>query len=226
MAFTIRSLGAFQKMARDYYGYGRWEAPYWFIGPEHGQKREEGNDLTRRQEAWEKLGCHQVCDCRQFHEAIDQQDWHRDGRLQPTWRRLILLLMAYLGRPKDREEIRAYQRDQWGSLHGETCVIELLGLAANNFAVSRDRESFVSERMQTIIEKIRTNRPKFVVMYGKRQREKWKQIAGYNLDICEVVMCNGTALVMAAHPVSRGMTDSYWSSLGANLRKHTSPCGV
>jgi hypothetical protein len=26
-----------EEMARECYGYGRWGAPYWFIGPEQGQ---------------------------------------------------------------------------------------------------------------------------------------------------------------------------------------------
>jgi hypothetical protein len=31
------------KMAEDFFGYGRWEAPYWFIGPEAGMGK-DGKD--------------------------------------------------------------------------------------------------------------------------------------------------------------------------------------
>ena len=43
-------------MARGNYGYGRWEAPYWFIGPEQGMGQHEKTDLTQRVEAWIELG--------------------------------------------------------------------------------------------------------------------------------------------------------------------------
>jgi hypothetical protein len=40
----------FREMALGCYGYGRWGAPYWFIGPEQGQSRRENDDLRPRLE--------------------------------------------------------------------------------------------------------------------------------------------------------------------------------
>ena len=210
------------EMAQNSYGYGRWDAPYWFIGPEPGQERGENGDLTRRLRAWEALGRQQLCDCAQFHTDIERQRWHREGKLQPTWRRLILVLMVFLGKPGDREDVRAYQRTRWGSLGGETCVIELLGLAANNLSVERDRRSFVPDRIQLIRDKIRIHQPRFVLMYGIGRKTKWEEIAGCPLTPGEVLVRDGIALVMVAHPVSRGVTDDYWRAVGINLRKHVS----
>jgi hypothetical protein len=34
-------------MAEDFYGYGRWDAPFWFIGPEAGMAK-TGDSLERR----------------------------------------------------------------------------------------------------------------------------------------------------------------------------------
>jgi hypothetical protein len=121
--------------------------------------------------AWVKLGSLELCDCEEFHREIDEHVWHRDGELQSTWKRLIRLLMAFLERPTDTDTLREYQRKQWGMADGETCVIELSGLAANNLNVSRDRQSFRAERIDTIRERIEVNRPKLVVMYGTGQRE-------------------------------------------------------
>jgi hypothetical protein len=42
-------------MAREWYGYGWWEAPFWFIGPEPGRPEKE-DSLKKRCEAWIKLG--------------------------------------------------------------------------------------------------------------------------------------------------------------------------
>jgi hypothetical protein len=38
-----------EEMARECYGYGRWAAPYWFIGPEQGQGHD---DLRKRYHVW------------------------------------------------------------------------------------------------------------------------------------------------------------------------------
>src|SRR5450631_3929638 len=121
------------EMARRCYGYGRWAAPYWFIGPEQGQDRDENDDLNRRIEVWRGLGGEELSDCRAFHAKLGNDKWHREiPRLQSTWRPLMLLLMTFLEKPTDNPSLRNYQRDSWGSLEGETCVIELSGLAANS----------------------------------------------------------------------------------------------
>src|SRR6266404_6945129 len=139
------------EMARHCYGYGRWAAPYWFIGPEQGMGRSENDDLTRRVEVWCALGKHELDDCRKFHQRIGEDKWHRTRpRLQSTWRPLILLLMTYLDRPADNERLRNYQRDEWGTLNGETCVIELCGIPAHSSIVKRNRECFREERIQEI----------------------------------------------------------------------------
>ena len=169
---------AIDKMKRHCYGYGRRDAPYWFIGPEQGQRRVENGDLGPRLSAWVKLGSRELCDCAEFHREIDEHVWHRDGKLQSTWKRLIRLLMAFLEQPVDNDTLREYQRKRWGMADGETCVIELSGLAANNLTIPRDRQSFRAERIATIRERISLNRPRLVVMYGAGQRDSWQIIAG------------------------------------------------
>jgi hypothetical protein len=129
------------KMARHCFAYGRWDAPYWFIGPEPGQRRVENGDLRPRLNAWVKLGWRELCDCEQFHREIDEHAWHRDGKLQSTWKRLIRLLIAFLEQPTDIDTLRNYRRKQWGIADGQTCVIELSGLVANNLTIPRDRQS-------------------------------------------------------------------------------------
>jgi hypothetical protein len=44
------------EMARRNYGYGRWDAPYWFIGPQQGMGRHENSNLRLRVKAWQDLG--------------------------------------------------------------------------------------------------------------------------------------------------------------------------
>lgn len=211
---------AFSEMALRFYGYGRWGARYWFIGPEQGQARKENNDLQPRLKAWKELESPEICDCEQFHRAINEHRWHRGEKLQSTWRPLILLLMKFRKWPADKESLRGYQRSAWGSTHGETCVIELSGLPANNLSISRDRESFLPERIKLIRDRMRENHPQLVVMYGARQRQRWEKIAGGSFPPENILVSNGTILAFTRHPVSYG--NAYWEDLGQRLRSFVS----
>jgi hypothetical protein len=124
-------------MAEEFFGYGRWSAPFWFVGPEAGMAR-DGDDLVSRYESWRGLDFQPVVDCAAHHEGFRFRKWHQQHPpTQATWRHLIRLLLTYQGKPNDLEAIRTYQRDQWGSQTGETCVIELAGLPSPNMRTTR-----------------------------------------------------------------------------------------
>ena len=61
------------------YGFGRWDAPFWFIGPEQGKGKDEPEDNDRRVEAWKRLGKTELCDCLEFHAQISDLSWHVEG---------------------------------------------------------------------------------------------------------------------------------------------------
>ena len=208
------------EMARRFYGYGRWNAPYWFIGPEQGMSRRENNDINLWAEAWKELGSRDLNDCREFLHRIGEMRFHfRDPvALQSTWRPLMMLLMAFLKMPTDTESLRAYQRDRWGSLTGETCVIELSGLPANNSKVPRERELFRQERIETICHKMHTYKPALVVMYGKKDQKHWEQIAGRMLVPDSVQKLGSTMITFTRHPNNHGRKNADWSNLGERLR--------
>ena len=210
-----------REMARRFYGYGRWDAPYWFIGPEQGQGRDEDNDLKRRAEAWLQLGGRELCDCREFHGRICQRKWHSEKpQLQPTWRPLILLLMAFLEKPTDRESLRVYQRDRWGTVSGgETCVIELSGLPANSLKEPRDRESFREERIEIIRQRMQVYGPALMVMYGASERESWEALAGDVFPPNNILKVGSTIMTVTPHPASRGRRDKDWKKLAETLRE-------
>jgi len=211
-------------MARANYGYGRWDAPYWFIGPEQGMGSHE-RDLGLRVGAWLELGKLELNDCREFHRRIGENRWHFEQprvSLQRTWRPLILLLMTYLGRPTDRESLRSYQRDRWGSAdarQGETCLIELSGLAAPNLMTAEDGKLFLGERIDVIRHRMRDHKPKLVVMYGDLQLASWEAIVSPLSFAHDKVLIDGsTILACTPHPNKRGLCDTYWTDLGQKLR--------
>ena len=210
------------EMARRFYGYGRWDAPYWFIGPEPGKGRNQPADNTPRVKAWRRRGGTELLDCHDFHRRIGEKNWHKDvPLLQPTWRPLMLLLMTFLEKPGDDKSLRTYQRDRWGRVSGgETCVIELSGLAAKSLKVPMDRGSFRQERIEIIHQRMHTYKPQLVVMYGGGQkgRKHWEEIAGSVFPADGILKLGYTTIALAPHPVVYGSKDQDWVKLGQRLR--------
>jgi hypothetical protein len=89
-------------MAEHFFGYGRWDAPYWFIGPEAGMGKGGTDSLIARYESWQKLGCGPVVDCEKHHRGFGFTKWHDpDPPTQPTWRQLIRVLLSFKGLSTD-----------------------------------------------------------------------------------------------------------------------------
>jgi hypothetical protein len=128
-------------------------------------------------------------DCREFHRRIELTKLHfKEPKvaLQQTWRPLMLLMMTFLGRSADNDSLRNYQRDRWGAREkdkGETCVIELSGLAAHSLKESKETGEFMPQRFATICGKVRAHRPKLVVLYGKSRRTPGMRLQDVLLDV-------------------------------------------
>ena len=216
-------IGDEAEMACGFYGYGRWDAPYWFIGPEPG-----GENNALRAEMWIRLGQRELCDCREFHISIGEMRWHfkrPKPDLQRTWRPLILLLMTFLREPSTeepaqngrlRELIREYQRTEWGMVAGQTCVIELSGLSAKKKKAGQAIH-FLDERIQRIREMVQHHRPRFVVMYGVEESPFWERIAGCALVRDKVKRSGDTLFLFTSHPQDHGKKDIVWKELGKML---------
>jgi len=206
-------------MAEHFYGYGRWNAPYWFIGPEAGMGKDGTDNLLARYEAWRQLRCAPVVDCAEHHRRFGFTKWHEPHPpTQATWRQLIRLLLAYKGQEPSLDDIRAYQRDHWGRTNGETCVIELSGISAPNMSEQRDRITFLSRRIERIRQEAKEHHPVFILMYGEGQRAEWKKIAGGDFNADRFRLIGGTVAAVALHPVSHGISNDYWTEMGQRLR--------
>jgi hypothetical protein len=226
-------------LAESCYGYGRWDADYWFIGPEQGMGKETVEERARafREADGDEDG---LCDCREFHLKIYERRWHqavpRTGRvkLQSTWRYLILILMAF---KRDRDGLsnldsRAkYQEARLGTADpklGETCVIELAGLSSKDLKATRERDKrrpdedkellgeISARRVKNISAKKRT--PKFVLMYGFSEENKkyWATIAGTDLKLGIPKKVGQTIFLADRHPLYTGY--DYWIQMGENMR--------
>ena len=216
-----------EEMARGCFGYGNWEAPYWYVGLEEGMDGE----LDARIHAWRELGAETgLSDCRAFHRKIGVDKWHRNhekAALQATWKQLIRVLLASRSENTDLHAIRNYQCNEWGKAKGETCVIELSGLPAKGLkeGVMLRGQHFTPEQVKQILhertavirQKILINRPKFVLMYGMIGKQHFERLAGQGLARDQVVTVGPTKMVLTQHPVAQGSANADWVALGKKL---------
>jgi hypothetical protein len=214
-------------MSDRWFGYGRWDAPYWFIGPEPGMAKSEGDNLSQRCAAWLKLGGGELVDCMAHHEKLGVLRWHRADNTptQDTWRQLIRLLLAYKDQPSDNRAIAEYQRTSWGAITGETCVVELSSLAARSLLTPRDRKKHREQRINTLRARMQKSAPKFAVLYGLRDRKSFEKLVGGPFDVDGFRQLSDTLLALTYHPVGGrpAKPDSYWIELGRKLRQRVPP---
>lgn len=207
-------------MAQRWYGFGSWDAPFWFIGLEPGAADDKPDYLLRCANAWNRSGGTELVDCVAYHRELGFTKWHELPRppLQPTWRALIRLLLVVQNGSAAREEVRAYQRSHWGMMKGETAVLELSSLAARNLRTDRDRSTYLLQRVTSLRSRIQEHLPKLVVMYGLGHAEQWTAMAGMKLEPGRPERRGGTTILLAPHPQTRGMSNADWERLGHACR--------
>jgi hypothetical protein len=205
--------------AEHWFGYGRWSAPYWFVGMEPG-----GDDHPELYTAWEAAGGGSLIDA-----AAHEEQWNH--RVPPhlqmhhfaskptiqkgTWQPLIHIVLGFTGENADSH---AYQRDRLGRADGDMALIELTSVAARNLAVPSDRDRFMPERIAYIGRQLAANPVKIAVFYGVTYREKYEQVAGgpFNAD---GLRWRGSALcALITHPSRPTHTYAYWREYGERLR--------
>lgn len=215
--------------AARWFGYGRWDAPYWFIGKEPG-----GDDEPEQYASWQRLGGGELIDCR-THD-IDCAGgatalWHGPEpgpNIQRTWRLLIAMTLAFEGAQSwDDRAGRRYQDERWGRSEGDTAIIELSAVAAKSVSQHEGlRLMHLPDRIATIRRRLAGSRPRFVVFYGLGTDpvhnvpylEHWRAIAQYPLEVDEPVLLGQTVLVVERHPTAHGTTTQHWIDLGHRVR--------
>ncbi|PSH03248.1 MAG: hypothetical protein CXZ00_13025 [Acidobacteria bacterium] len=209
-----------QRMSEGWYGYGRWEAPFWFIGIEPGGKNAEAPML-----AWQELGGGELLDCRKhhLHPKFGYTRFQTPPfALQPTWRRLMLLLFAFEKRDISTERLKQYQAERWGSRSetGETCVIEVSPTASQQQSKNVQQSLFTIPRIEHVREMVEKHQPTFVVLYSsaKRLLPTWERIAGRSFDSDNMTVSGRTVFIVTPHPVAFRYTDEEWIQFGVRLR--------
>jgi hypothetical protein len=231
-----------ESYSRQFFGYGRWDAPVWFVGLEEAGGGSLA-ELPTRLAAWDRGGRRELEDAPTFYPACGQNRWHGpNATLQRTWRQLIRLLLLARDEPVGEAALLEHQKLAFGGSSGDVCLTELSPLPAPNhhewpYAGCRDlpewvrsREQFIQTvsagRIATMREKIATHHPRVVVFYFWKPRQSAEAVAGgeFRPLIPEQLLGlerNGTAYFVIGHPAGR-YPDSYFTGLGHHFNQN---CG-
>jgi len=228
-----------EEFIHNFYGYGTYRCNYWFIGMEEAG----GNsiqEINRRLSAWEKRGQLELEDVAEYHFAIDIPEHFRDPvKLQPTWNKLIRILLSAENRTVTLEDVRQYQKNLLGRSKGESCLLELLPLPSPStgkwtyaqvsdlpFLKSRQvyAEACTPFRIEHLRDRIQEHQPHLIVFYSFSYQDQWRDIAGTDLQLSY----NGeyytggdqnTLFLICKHPAARGITNQYFDDIGKIISK-------
>lgn len=238
---------AIDSYIRSFYGHGSYEAKYWFLGMEFGG----GNSLEEivsRLKGWYERGGKELEDLGPIDVGAGSRWFLPPYPLQPTWAKLIRIVLTAEKQPPTKGATRAYQRDMLGRAGGLDCILELLPLPSPGlghwmfypaFAQKysqlwylRNRETYTQKVAPTRIAHLRArieeHQPQAVVFYGSSYRYWWEQIPGRtfepsNLNKVLVATKGPTLFIVMQHPTARGVSTSYFDAIGRMIAEARLP---
>jgi hypothetical protein len=225
---------------KRFFGYGRWDAPVWFVGLEEaGAGTPE--ELQARLLAWDRRGRRELEDAPTFYTACGQHQWHGpNARLQRTWRQLRRMLLLARGEPVEELALLEYQKRSFGASSGDVCLAELSPLPARSqnhwpyaehenlpewiYTREQFEQTIATGRIATLREKIAKYRPLAVVFYFWKRRPSAEAVAGgeFRPLIHEQLLGlerNGTAYFITGHPAGRYL-DTYFAGLSQYFNRN------
>lgn len=223
----------------SFYGYGNYQAQFWFIGMEEGGG-ETVADISQRLKIWNERGCNELEDLAEFHNAVGIAHlFNEHPELQPTWKQLIRIVLTATEQGTDTESIRTYQKNILGRIDGDTCLLELLPLPSpntrtwlygNNSSVPylADRKIYRKHLINLRIAHLKTRlsfyKPKVVIFYGRTYQKYWREIAGIEIrekfsDNIEYGINGKTLFIITFHPADRRTSNEYFNQVGRLILK-------
>lgn len=217
-----------------FYGHGRYDAKYWFVGMEFGGGGSV-KEIVSRIEGWHDRGGQELEDLGPGGVGAQESWFLPPYPLQRTWKQIIRVLLTAEGKPHSREDLRTYQKERLGRKAGLECIVELLPLPSprsndwlfyhkySKLPYLQDRaiyrkhvEPARTAHLRRMIEKYR---PGVVVFYGTTYEQSWQKIACVDFkptNIAKVsAASNGqTLFVSMQHPTARGLKDTYFEVVG------------
>jgi hypothetical protein len=222
-----------QAFMQTFYGYGSYCGAYWFIGMEEGGGG-SFYDIANRLDCWCKRGQQELEDVAEYHTALGITRLFAEyAKLQPTWNKLIRILLSAEGQVVTTEQVRSYQARLLGRSNGNSCLLELLPLpspSVNHWLYGQhsqltylaDRSMYTNHcaepRATHIKGRIEAYKPKAVIFYGLNYKPWWERIAGVPFSITADGFYFGsnthTVFAIAKHPTTIGVTNDYFHRIG------------
>lgn len=194
-----------EEYINGFYGYGSYDAKYWFIGTEEGIRKPKDpnkkleDKIRKKLNMWHDLGGQELLDLRLFHLALDPNDdrFAEHAKLDVVaWRAVIHVLLCIGGEKPKKRTVREYQSNKLARKAGtESSLLELLPLpspglrrwlelyvkhsSALPFLESRPKyvDHVMPDRVKQLRAQIEKNKPKLVLFYGMSYRKYQKKIA-------------------------------------------------
>jgi hypothetical protein len=222
----------------NFWGYGSFEAPAWFVGMEEGLGPE-----TELEERFRASDGKATIDIRRDMARVPHHiRWFRPPTppIQQTWKYpLALYLFLSNGRSPTSEEIRAYQLDVLGDIDRKnSCVIELMPLPARSttdddwlyspFVGSRQQylERYKPERVRQLRTLIKTYCPRLVIFHSLKYLPDWTGVIGSGLQQgtrqMHFAAANGSTYCVIPNANSRGMSYDRLYEFAARVRSQVS----
>ncbi len=227
--------GVLESYIKTFYGHGSYEAKFWFVGMEFGGGSTVAEIVSRIQ-GWHDRGGKELEDIGPRGVGAGSRWFRPPYPLQPTWAKLIRVLLRAEGVAPTNEAVRAYQKDRLGRVGGPDCILELLPLPApglNRWPYTslsplvpylRDRGTYMAEvapvRAAHLRWRIAEHQPVAVVFYGSGYGRWWREITGADfkpspIDRVSVAKAGRTLFVIIQHPAARGLSNSYFDAVGS-----------
>ena len=227
-----------QYFMSTFYGYGSYSGPYWFIGMEEGGG-DSVREVSKRLMVWDQRGRHELEDVVEYHLELGiTHPFGEKPMLQPTWAKLIRVLLSMEGQTPTTEEVRNYQQRLWARNGSNVCLLELLPLPSPSTShwlyaqhsqlsslVSREqyRRIWSNVRIHALRQRIAAHQPQAVVCYSFSYLPFWTELVGTAL---QPVLAGGmyihqtqsTVYAVLKHPAATGVTSAYFHEAGRLIR--------
>ncbi|MFZ4658505.1 MAG: hypothetical protein ACOYNY_15950 [Caldilineaceae bacterium] len=221
-----------------FYGYGNYQADYWFIGMEEGGG-DTFDEVCKRLTVWDQRGQQELEDVAEYHIVLGiTHPFAEKPKLQPTWAKLIRVLLSIEGETPTKDDVRRYQQQQWARRTGNVCLLELLPLPSPSTShwlyaqhsqlpdlITREhyRERWSALRIERLRQRITKHQPKAVIFYGFGYLPYWTAIVGAPLQpILAGTMVarhqNNCLYLVLKHPAATGVTSEYFHEAGRYIR--------
>lgn len=221
----------------NFFGFGNWKSKIWFIGIEEGGGNTK-EEVSSRLNSWLKYKT-DLIDNNIHHKNIGIYDFFDRGKLQPTWKKLIRLKLAYEGKKAENNLIRNIQKNNWGRFNSDNALLDLFPLPSttnSNWFYNEwsklpyldTRKNYynnvVDARVEYIQNKLKKHKPEIVIFYSISMIDYWNRIVEDNFkdnstkimidkNYIKIIKKNDTKFVVTPQPAAV-YSNEFWDKAG------------